>query len=325
MTEGSPRISASTIRPRLLMEVLSEMVGAADWPFRQPRVELRSQGDEPEVFRLFGTAHPGTIGEVVRGELDIAMLNPSALLTMAHGGIGAYDAPQPVRAITVIPSYDQLGFAVAERTGLTSLDDIREQSYPLRVSVRGSHDPSTSLLVDVVLRAHGFSFADIESWGGEVHYHQPLPNSPQRLGGVEAGQFDAIFDEAIPVWADKVTGAGMRLLPIAEERQKALTTVGFRPGTIERENYPALPGDVPSLDFSGWPIFTRENAPDALIAGFCRALEARKDRIPWEMGDARNQPPLPLERMCRDTPEGPLDVPLHPAAEQVWQELGYLR
>ena len=34
--------------------------------------------------------------------------------------------------------------------------------------------------------------------------------------------------------------------------------------------------------------------------------------------------PLPLERMCRDSPGAPLVVPLHPAAETYWRSLGYL-
>ena len=34
--------------------------------------------------------------------------------------------------------------------------------------------------------------------------------------------------------------------------------------------------------------------------------------------------PLPVEKMCRDSPETPLDVPLHPAAERFWRERGYL-
>jgi TRAP-type uncharacterized transport system substrate-binding protein len=28
--------------------------------------------------------------------------------------------------------------------------------------------------------------------------------------------------------------------------------------------------------------------------------------------------------MCRDTIEGPLTIPLHPAAERFWRERGYL-
>ena len=40
--------------------------------------------------------------------------------------------------------------------------------------------------------------------------------------------------------------------------------------------------------------------------------------IPWE-----GVGPLPLDRMSVDTREGPLDVPLHPAAEAYWRERGY--
>ena len=52
---------------------------------------------------------------------------------------------------------------------------------------------------------------------------------------------------------------------------------------------------------------------------FCRALDASKDRIPWA-----EDAPLPLAQMVRDTPEGHLEVPLHPAAEKFWRERGYL-
>jgi TRAP-type uncharacterized transport system substrate-binding protein len=33
---------------------------------------------------------------------------------------------------------------------------------------------------------------------------------------------------------------------------------------------------------------------------------------------------MPVERMVKDSPEGPLDIPLHPAAERFWKERGYL-
>ena len=79
------------------------------------------------------------------------------------------------------------------------------------------------------------------------------------------------------------------------------------------------PGDVVSLDFSGWAVFTRADAPDDFITAFCRALEARKDRIPWQ-----GEGPLPLERMCRNTADAPLVIPLHPAAERFWRDCGYL-
>lgn len=40
------------------------------------------------------------------------------MLTMAHRGTGAFDSPQNVAAVAVLPHYGQLGFAVASRLGL---------------------------------------------------------------------------------------------------------------------------------------------------------------------------------------------------------------
>ena len=51
----------------------------------------------------------------------------------------------------------------------------------------------------------------------------------------------------------------------------------------------------------------------------CAAIEARKHLIPWQ-GDG----PLPVERMCKDSHETPMDVPLHPAAEKFWKSQGYI-
>ena len=42
--------------------------------------------------------------------------------------------------------------------------------------------------------------------------------------------------------------------------------------------------------------------------------------MPLDQGDG----PLPLGRMCQDTPEGPMYIPLQRAAEAYWKERGYL-
>ena len=75
-----------------------------------------------------------------------------------------------------------------------------------------------------------------------------------------------------------------------------------------------------TLDFSGFMVYTHADVPDDLVRSVCAAIEARKDRIHPDKGD----PPLRLDLMCRDTPEGPIGIPLHPAAERFWGEQGYL-
>ena len=170
-----------------------------------------------------------------------------------------------------------------------------------------------------VLAGAGFSLEDIISWGGEVRYDQGLPDAPNRLGAVERGEIDAIFDEALAFWGNRAIDLGMRLLGVEEKNLQCLEELGFRRATVSKEKYPKLAADVMTVDFSGFPIFTHARVADEIVRLFCIALERRKDRIPWE-----GKGSLPLERMCRDTLEGPLDIPLHPAAESFWRERGYL-
>ncbi|HSF56574.1 MAG TPA: TAXI family TRAP transporter solute-binding subunit, partial [Candidatus Binatia bacterium] len=157
------------------------------------------------------------------------------------------------------------------------------------------------------------------SWGGQIRYDPGLPNSPTRLGAVQRGEADMIIDEAVRSWVNAAVESDMRILPFDEPLLEQLEELGFRRTVIPKASYAALKEDVPTLDFSGFPVYTHVNAPDNIVTSICSAIEARKERIPWQ-----EEGPLPLDRMCRDTPEGPLNIPLHPAAERFWRERGYL-
>jgi hypothetical protein len=77
------------------------------------------------------------------------------------------------------------------------------------------------------------------------------------------------------------------------------------------------------VDYGGWPIFCRTDTPDVLVEQFCQGMISRRDDIVWGIGGA-SQPPLPLERMVTESPDTPLDVPMHPRAAAVWRQHGYL-
>jgi hypothetical protein len=315
-------VDPTNLRPMLFLDVAREIMLSDDWSHRAVSVVMESHTG-PGRFAFYGANHPDVIDDVHERRVDISILNPAALLAMAHRGVGAFSSPRDVATIAVLPHDDRLGFAVADRLGFTCLEDIAAARYPLRVSVRGSIDACTPIMVDVVLREHGFSLGDIRAWGGAVSSDQPMPNHPSRIGRLERGEIDAIFDEGIVLWADLVAAAGARLLPLGPRHLEALQAQGFRRGLIERSRYPSLPGDVPAVDYSGWPIYCRADTPGALVEKFCQALVTRRNHIVWDIGGVR-QPPLPLERMVRESPDTPLDVPLHPRAEAVWRQHGYL-
>ena len=308
-----------TVRSKMVLEIASELVGTPGWEDRQAKLSLRPQGPGPWNLTLLGSDSADAVADVASKEAQLAIVNPGAVLTLAMRGTGPFNEPVPVRAITVIGSYDQLAFGIHERTGMHSLEQVREAKYPLRISMRGQRDHTIHMIVDEVLKAAGFSIAELESWGGGVNFDDGLPY-PDRVRSVAAGTANALFDEAANQWVNRGLEVGIEMCALAEPVLEKLTTIGFRRGTMEKVDFPGLPADVQTIDYSGFIVYTHAETPDDVVRSICAAIEARKEIIPRDQGEG----PLPTDRMCRDTPEGPLDIPLHPGAEAYWRELGYL-
>lgn len=307
-------------RSRVVLEIAAELVARDDQPLQQAKVLLREQGAGDWRLCLFGSDTPAAIEAVVKGEAALALINPTNPLSVAYRGGGRYHTPQPVRSIANIPSLDQFAFVVRPETGLHSFEDIGQRRYPLKVALRGQSDHSLHFMLEHVMEASGFSMREFEAWGGQPRKSGllPYPEGP-KFKGLVTGEIDAIFDEAVNVWLEQALDAGMTVLPLGESTVRKLEAMGYRRATIDKALYAKLPGDILTLDFSGWPIFTHADAPDELVTAFCQALETRSPNIPWQ-----GEGPLPVERMCREAPDTPQDVPLHPAAARYWKERGYL-
>ena len=310
-------------RSRLVLEVASEMAGSAASnvvpTYVQPRVTLRhAHGGKAATFLGVSTAEG--IFAVASREVDLAMINPATVLSVALRGKGIFKEPMPVRAIAVIPSWDQFVFAVRPETGLTCFEDIARRKPKLRILMRGAPDHTLHHMFDDIAAAAGFSRDDIAKWGGEVRKtgSVPWPNT-ETFKSLIRGDVDAIFDEAATYWVPQALDAGIKILPLAETMVATLEAMGYRRAILPRATYHKLPQDVLSLDFSGWTIFVHAEADDDLVTQICAGLVARHARIPWEEpGD------LPVERMAREAPDTPQTVPLHPAAERFWRARGYL-
>jgi TRAP-type uncharacterized transport system substrate-binding protein len=305
------------MRSALILETIAEMVRPRWFPAPVVQVNLGRLGQDGG-FKVSSEDGADLVPLVARGEIDVAMLNPSALLHAAYYGTGPYAEPHPMlRAISVMPSLDWFIFAVTEKTGLTSLAEVKDRRYPLRISIRPP--AALKMYVDATLRAYGFSLEDVVSWGGSVSYDRAMPFLPERYERVKRDEIDAIFDEGVARFIPMLADLGMRILPLEEPILQQMDAIHLQRHVLPRSLFPMLPVDIPTLDFSGWPVYTRVDAPDDLVYQFCRALDARKASIPWEAPG-----PLPTGDMCRDTPSGPLKIPLHPAAERYWREAGYL-
>jgi TRAP-type uncharacterized transport system substrate-binding protein len=314
--EANPRPSPQNTRSSLIFEALSELVRGREFQFVS-RVQLEPPSGAS--YAISTETSLDIVPAVARGDVDIAIMNPSAILTAATLGRGPFTEAYPVRVITTIPSQDWYFFAVTEASGLTSLAEIKERKYPLRVSLRADRQGIVQYYAEETLRYYGFTLQDIESWGGRVSYDPGIPAVPGRAGSVASGELDAIFDEATNRFVPMLDELKMRLIQLDDGALKHLEGMGLHASPMPRSYFPNLPADMRAPDFSGWPLFTRADAPDDLIYHLCKAIDTRKAAVLW------NQPtPLPVAEMCRDTPAGPLRIPLHPAAERYWRDAGYL-
>jgi TRAP-type uncharacterized transport system substrate-binding protein len=280
--------------------------------------------DRKGIALSFTTGGFGAIRAVAEGKFSLAWVNPSVPLTMAYRGKGPFPKRLPLRTIAVFPSYDVMGFAVRESTGITSISQIKKERLPLKVSIRRTDkaarkDDSTMFTVAEVLRAGGFTLEDIRRWGGEIHIAS-RPSDPARREGIENSEVDAVFDEGIKSWARTALENGFRFLPVEGSILKHMTALGYRPTRMTKAEFPGIPAEVQTLDFSGWPMIVRADMRDDVAYALCETIEKRKDLMPTD-----NYKPLDIAQLCANDEESPYDVPLHPGAARFYRERGYLK
>jgi len=131
----------------------------------------RDQG--PTEFRIGinGDVYGGMRAPIEVGtrRVDIAYVNPAALVTMAYRGKGYYKQKMPLRVLGCFPSWDRIALVVSKDLHVRSLHDIAERKIPLRVSTRMSGvNNGTYYTISTLLSLYGLSFDKIKRWGGKV-------------------------------------------------------------------------------------------------------------------------------------------------------------
>ena len=289
------------------------------------RLSLTAKSNDRKGLSLsFATGSFPEIRGVAEGKFSLAWVNPSVLLTMAYRGKGPFRKRLPLRTLAVFPSYDVMGFAVHESTGITSLSQIKKERFPLKLSTRlvtpsALRENSTMFTVAAVMRAAGFSFAELRKWGGKIHLAS-RPSDPARRASIENGTVNAIFDEGIKSWARTGLENGFRFLPVDGTVLKSMVAMGYRPTVMHKSRFPGMAEDVTTIDFSGWPMIVRADMRDDTAYAICEAIEKRKEVIPTD-----NYKPLEMAQLCANDEEAPYDVPLHPGAARFYRERGYLK
>jgi TRAP-type uncharacterized transport system substrate-binding protein len=281
----------------------------------------RSQLDVCMGWRDSELGGTGPAVLVDKKKYDFGFGNPVGLSAMAYLGRGFYKKKIPLRAIGVFPTWDRLIFAIKKDTGIESLEDVKKQKYPLRISTRRRMKLQTTVYaIDEVLKSYGMSLGQIEKWGGRV-MEAPNPSGPERRDHIQSGKADAVFDEGVKSWGPTALDAGMRFLPVDEAATRHMAKLGFPSAMLTRNHYPKLERDIKTIDFSGWTYFCRADLAPRIAYNMARAVDLCHDQIPVDHFDKR---PMTMREFCQGGEAGQLNIPLHPGAKRYFREKGYL-
>jgi TRAP-type uncharacterized transport system substrate-binding protein len=289
--------------------------------FNNVELPRKSQLDVAMGWRDSQLGGTGPAILVDKKKYDFGFGNPVGLSRMAYLGVGFYKKKIPLRAIGVFPTWDRLIFAVHQDIGINSIEDIRKQKYPLRISTRRKGKLQTTLyVIEEVLKAYDMSFAEIVRWGGKI-MEAASPSSPDRMDSIRSGSVDAVFDEGVKSWGPLALKSKMRLLPIAAQVLRKMEKLGFPSAVLTREHYPALEEEIETVDFSGWTYFCHADLASEIAYNMAKAVDLCYKQIPVDHFDKR---PMTMAEFCRGGEAGQLNIPLHPGAKRYFRERGYL-
>lgn len=114
--------------------------------------------------------------------------------------------------------------------------------------------------------------------------------------------------------------AGLYDTSLSWESRRAAEGVRQTDSRVAQAKFHGLRKDVPTLDFSGWPMIVHADMPDKVAYALCEAIESRKQMIPTD-----NYKPLRIAQLCAGDAEAPYDAPFHAGAKRFYRERGYLK
>jgi uncharacterized protein len=284
----------------------------------------RDQGPTEFSVGINGDVYGGMLAplEVGTRRVDIAYVNPAALVTVAYRGKGFYKEKLPLRVLGCFPSWDRIALVVSKDLGVKSLSDILRRKIPLKVSTRFSGvNNGTYYTISTILGHYGFSFDKIKSWGGSVQ-ECGRPFVAERMQGIRKHTINAVFDEGVSTvggWLDLALENGFEIIPLEPAVVKKMEQMGYTRTVLPKKRFPQLKADTLTIDYSGWSLVTHKWLPNQVAYAAAQTIDEKKKLLPID--DDR---PLNMKELCQGSEKCPLQVPLHPGAAKYYKEKGYL-
>jgi uncharacterized protein len=257
-----------------------------------------------------GTSNPKA---VVGGKADIGFSYNSTLVS-AENGTDPYDEKlEGLRAVAKI--YDMAWHVITPAdSGITSFNDIAESEMKVNwaPNKKGTGD---EWIANKVIEEYGFSYEDIESWGGKINF----VSISDGLSLLRDGHINLYSAHTLPPqssFIEATMAVDSNFLSIDDDIIKSLNDkhglveVVIPAGTYEGQNQDVKTVTMPMI------VFTREDVSEDVIYNLTKLLHEQSEKLSTVHQVFTN---YNVETAWKDT-----GVDLHPGAEKYYKEIGVM-
>jgi len=256
---------------------------------------------------------------ITSGRAQIGATTPHLLKT-AIKGINEFkgEIHKDLTCIATVRRPNWIALAVKHETGITDLRDVKKRKYPLRIVAQNIGKGS---ILDTVLGHHGITLEEIEAWGGRaVKWSTRLLGKGyirEEMMDMMLGNIYLGYTPHTSFWYDATVLHDMRFLSFDEALiKKLMSKYGYTRSTLPHGLFRGVDRDIPTVTNESICIYCLKDQPEALVRLIAEELDKNSDLFKC----ARSVFYYEREEVWKS----PV-VPLHPAAEEYYQEKGYIR
>ncbi|MFZ5646957.1 MAG: TAXI family TRAP transporter solute-binding subunit [Bacillota bacterium] len=265
------------------------------------------------------TAEPGKDGPnsvmVAQKKAELAISYTPTAYTAIKGTDPFKEAYPDIRAVATLNPDSTFHFLVMKNTGLNSIEDIKSQKYPLRISVNKTGS-TMELTSKAVMEAYGMTYKDIENWGGKV-YFLSTKESMDLIDDKQSQAHSLTGEHPMSHFVESATRNDFKLLPISPEAvNKVNSKLGTHGAKIPAGTYSFNKEDVPTFAAS-LLLITGAGQSEEFVYNVTKALHQNLDHLRTVHATLKDMNP---KTMADTAP-----IPLHPGAEKYYREIGVLK
>jgi TRAP transporter TAXI family solute receptor len=267
----------------------------------------------------------GGVQAIATGQADFTATATGTEVKLANEGQAPFKEPLKGKFSYVMQLYDNqfIHFLMtkewADANGVKSWADIAAKKPRMRLAINRPDNPQTTIGGPYeVMKAYGFSIADIEKWGGSY----VLGNSQIGLDAITDGKADVFMNARNLGDALVKDISGKRaLLWIDGDQatvQKAADTFNNRADMVPAGTYPFMEKPYPTVRM--WvALLAGSHVSDETVYKYVKAIAENEARVQAIGGSLKTA--FARDKMATN----PAKLPLHPGAARYYKEAGLLK